>query len=371
MVFRGKTTVPRKILVSAQMGIGNLIMFLPFLRTLRFGYPEAKIVAVFSDRNGADEVLTTLSPGVVDKVVHLDLKNTGGLGRMWSGVRLGVRGWDMAVFRFNGFKREVMTAAVVGRARWRVGHAASPDWHNRWTSFLNVPVVMRPGDHEVDRYLQLAAALGLPPVERQPHLHLPADALRAVNNKIPALAIRESTSVVMSPGSSAAQSWKRWPADLWTNLACRVSALGILCIFMGSKEESGLIQEIIDAANIGARALNTAGQLSLLESAALARECSTVVCCDTAIMHIAAAVGTPVVGIFGPTDDQRTGPFGQGHVLLRSPECKGGCFTLQNPDGYKKCDVEKCMRGVSVDMVLSAILGRIGSVGRNAKASTL
>lgn len=337
-------------------------MFLPFLRALRHGYPSAHIAAVFSSNGGADEVLSTLAPGVVDEVIRLNTKGKGGLRRLWSGIRLGLRGWDMVVFRFNGFTRETISAAFVGRARYRVGHTSSPDWHNRWESILNIPVVMLHGAHEVERYQQMAETLQLPIVETLPSIEIPAEAAQALEAKLSFSVLeRERPWVALAPGSSPAQAWKRWPEELWVQLTAALARRGIRAVFTGSRAESTMIDSIIERADAGAMALNTAGRLSLAESAALVDRAPAVVCCDSALIHLAAALGTPIIGIFGPTDDKRTGPLGEDHLVLRSPDCKGGCYSLRDPNGHLACDTDRCMRGVTVERVVAAIMERVAT----------
>jgi len=266
-------------------------------------------------------------------------------------------GWDLAIFRFSGFRAETITAAMVGRARWRLGHGTSPDWHNRWNFILNMPVVMRRGDHEVNRYLQLAEAIGLKINNREPSIKVSPTANLSLQKKIPNLLNKNKHNIILLlPGSSPCQDWKRWPKDLWVKLLQSLVKYGFNCIFTGSELESELIDEIIGKAKTTSSTLNMAGSLSLGESAALAALSRTVVSADSGMMHIAAAVGTQVVGIFGPTDDKRTGPIGLNHKILRSPSCKGGCYSLQYPRGHEACNVQHCMRGVSVDSVLNAIL---------------
>src|SRR5262245_7346350 len=100
----------RRILISGQMGIGNLLLFTPLLRALREGYPQAHLAAVFWDRNGAEELLAA-SP-YVDEVVLLETRSLPRYRRILAGIRLGWRGWDMVVIRFGGLQPEMVSAMV-------------------------------------------------------------------------------------------------------------------------------------------------------------------------------------------------------------------------------------------------------------------
>jgi len=265
----------------------------------------------------------------------------------------------MVVIRFNGFRREIISAALVGRSRYRVGHASSPDWRSHWDSLLNIPVVMRSGAHEVERYLQIAESLELRIVEREPSIVVPPAAARSAESKLPWLAASGPPWVVLAPGTSAGQAWKRWPEDSWAALTVALAGKGVGAVFVGSADEAAMIESILAAAGVGSMATSVAGHLTLAESVALVGRALAVVCCDSAIMHVGAALGVPIVGIFGPTDERRTGPKGRSHIILRSAGCRGGCYSLLDPQGHLGCDTAMCMRGVTVDTVVAAVCERL------------
>ncbi|MGH9792807.1 MAG: glycosyltransferase family 9 protein, partial [Candidatus Acidiferrales bacterium] len=95
-------------------------------------------------------------------------------------------------------------------------------------------------------------------------------------------------------------------------------------------------------------AINLAGASSLLELAALMKKASLVISNDSGPMHLAAAVGTPVIGLFGRTDPRRVGPYGAGNVALKKPFDCSGC-------SRRACAREQsCLKLITVDDVLTA-----------------
>lgn len=120
--------------------------------------------------------------------------------------------------------------------------------------------------------------------------------------------------VGLLPGA-ARGSAKRWPPEYFTQVGRQLAA-AVKCRIMvlGSRQESELCANI--AAGIGGMAVCLAGETSIPELAALLRLCRTVICNDSGGMHLAAAVGTPVVAVFGLTDPVATGPLGSGHRIL-------------------------------------------------------
>ena len=106
-------------------------------------------------------------------------------------------------------------------------------------------------------------------------------------------------------------------------------------------------------------AVNLGGQTTLRELACLYRQAALVITTDSGPMHLAAAVGTPIVALFGPTDPLRTGPYGPGHRVIRRELACMPCF-------QKRCETKQCMREIDVEEVLTATKEILaGIVGRS------
>jgi 3-deoxy-D-manno-octulosonic-acid transferase/heptosyltransferase-1 len=148
----------------------------------------------------------------------------------------------------------------------------------------------------------------------------------------------------------------KWETKLWDNAKFAKLADSLIkqynakVFFTGSAEDRELILDIIS--RMKCKAYNLAGMTSLKTLAALYEKTSIVVSTDTGPMHLAAAVGTPVVALFGPTAPWRTGPFGHGHKIIRADlECSP-CFKRQ-------CNTIDCMKQISVDQVFDAAMSAI------------
>ncbi|MBW1748232.1 MAG: glycosyltransferase family 9 protein, partial [Deltaproteobacteria bacterium] len=144
----------------------------------------------------------------------------------------------------------------------------------------------------------------------------------------------------------------KWETKLWANK--KFSQLADILIdrydakivFTGGPEDGSTIQDIMAA--MKGHAVNLAGHTTLKMLAALYQKVDFVVSTDTGPMHMAAAVGIPVVALFGPTAPWRTGPFGTGHQIVRGgPECSP-CFK-------RECKTIDCMEQISVQQVVDAI----------------
>ena len=346
----------RRILVSGSMGIGNAIMMEPLLRALREHYPQAHLAAAVERRSASLGLLRW--PGLVDEIVEVDGRNR--FTRLAAGLLLARGQWDLCIVRFNGAAYEIVIAAIFGRIPWRVGHVTSGRFVSSVDWLFNLPVTMREFEHEVDRYLGLVERLGHRPARRAPRLQITA-ADRAAGERILAQlgARADRPLLAIQPGSSPHQTWKRWPIGHWRELVRGLQGSGFDVIAMGSVEERDLIDEVCRESG----AFNAAGACSLAEAAAVLERSELLVCGDSALMHLAAAVWTFVVGIFGPTDRTRTGPSGEGHTTLMSPACpragpqRAGCLDV-NGSLSPGCTWERCLREIGPERVLAAVLER-------------
>jgi ADP-heptose:LPS heptosyltransferase len=138
-----------------------------------------------------------------------------------------------------------------------------------------------------------------------------------------------------------------WEPERWRALVGLLQAERIGVILTGSRADGALAEAI--GASIHPSPLSLVGRLSLKQLVALLREVDLMVTVDSGPMHIASAVGTAVVALFGPTDPVRTGPVGPGTVLRRELPC--------SPCLQRRCriaDTHRCMRDLGVEEVLEA-----------------
>jgi heptosyltransferase-1 len=173
----------------------------------------------------------------------------------------------------------------------------------------------RAGTHMVEWYLGFVDHLGLP---RPGTLHrFPRDeaAEAWAEAQVGELG---AAPVLLNLGASKPPN--RWAPERFGALAAALAReLGSPIGLTGGPDDATLVERVRAAAGDGAIARSWVGTTSLLQLAELARRARLFVSCDTGPMHIAAAVGTPVVALFGPADPRRTGPWGEGHRVVQSP----------------------------------------------------
>jgi len=119
-----------------------------------------------------------------------------------------------------------------------------------------------------------------------------------------------------------------------------------MILFIGDRNDQSMIDAI--TSKMRRHALNTAGMFNLKELAFLLGSVDLMITTDTGPMHIASAMETPVVAIFGPTAPWRTGPYGNGHTPIKSKVACSPCFK-------KKCNTKECMAEITVDHVFTSV----------------
>ncbi len=221
-------------------------------------------------------------------------------------------------------------------------------------AFLFTDRVRYSGQHEVERNLDLLRPIGKSSHPFQPAIYWDeADAARVA--QLFAAASPSRRKIALAPGSVWAT--KRWPAERFAALASRLLSESDAEIFLiGGREDAQLCGRI--QALAGAHCHNTAGMLTLRQSAALLDQCEVLVSNDSAPAHLAVATSCRVLAIFGPTVTRfGFAPYGEGHgVIEKDLPCRP-C----SAHGSQKCPLgtHACMLEISVEEVFARILAML------------
>jgi heptosyltransferase-2 len=302
------------------------------------------LLSVLADRHGPVDVVTTPAAGsllerhpAVRSVIRYDKHGRDkGVSGLWKlSAELRSRRYSVVYLPHRSFRSALL--ALLSRAGERIGFAGSA------ASISYTRRVPRPaGGHEVERLLALS-----PDSNHTAHvsLELTADDHREAERWLERHAIAPGF-VAVAPGSI----WgtKRWPyyPDL-------VKRLARPCVIIGSAADCDLADSVVTAAPT--RAVSAAGALGLRAAASLISRAAVLVTNDSAPLHLATAVGTPVVALFGPTIPAfGFGPRGAGDLTL-------GVETLPcrpcSKHGPETCPLghHRCMRDLSVETVAAAV----------------
>jgi 3-deoxy-D-manno-octulosonic-acid transferase/heptosyltransferase-1 len=239
----------------------------------------------------------------------------------------------------------------LARGRRKAGFGQGMEHSENSHFFLNerIPAVSME-IHALDRGLRLLQALGIPDSQVLYDLPVGEEDERAAEKLLVENGSRlDQPFIAINP--VAKWPTKLWAAERFRELAERLLNDGSQAVFTGSKEDRPFIDEI--ARTLGSPVVRLDGRTSLKVLAAVYRSASVVVTTDTGPMHLGAAVGTPVVALFGPTAPWRTGPYGEGHVVLRAGVSCSPCFSKS----CKTTEVERmaCMNRITVEQVTEAV----------------
>jgi heptosyltransferase-2 len=336
----------RKILVRATNWIGDGVMSLPALAALRARFPSAEIVLV--SKPWVSELYHHL-PAVSRQIIYDPEKVHRGPGGFWRLVqKLRAEGFDAAILLQNAFQAAAM--AWGARVPVRIGYAR--DGRSRLLTDAVVPPPPAIYGHQRNYYLELLFRAGLiAGYDRaaNPHLEVEEAEKEWARRHLARNGLGGPRVLVgLNPGAFFGPA-KRWLASRYAQVADRlIGALHADVLIFGSSAERPLAEEI--ARGMKHTPLILAGDTSLRQLMALLAQCRVVVTNDSGPMHLAAALGLPVVAIFGSTDDRATGPLGsQVRVVKRPTECA--------PCGLRECPIDfRCMTGVTVDDVYVAAL---------------
>jgi heptosyltransferase-2 len=372
-----------KILVAQTILLGDLVLTIPLLQHLRHAYPEAQVDLLVA--KGMEGLLAS-HPAVSSIVTYDKVGREGGLhGVLKLTRRLRKETYSLAIILPGSIRTAL--AIYLARIPRRIGTnqstglllfadkvkfprelKSSPHgrstillerlWRllggkNSFVSTLFTDVVhLEARKHAIHRHLQLLAPLGIPLEESlfQPRLY-PSESDRAFVDEFLSAA---STGTLLAVAPGSAWATKRWPIDHYISLVGALIQGDYTVVLIGGREDAQLYEHLAERFPRD-RMVNACGRFTPLQSAEMLRRCRVLVTNDSAPMHLAVAVGTPCVAIFGPTVPEfGFAPVGDQHVIL---ERKSLWCRPCTPHGGARCPIgtHECMTEISVNEVSQAV----------------
>ncbi len=303
----------KNILIIKMSSLGDVIHALPTLYALRNRFPKARITWA------VHPAFAALLPGApwIDEILFIDRKRI----RQFSYGKelrrdLHSRHFDL-VIDLQMIAKSALVSLLSG-GKERIGY-----WDAREGSFLASRPIKGPhqNGHIIEQLLDVATYLGCDTSE----IHFPIRAHEKETETVRRLLEENGICgryVVLVPGTRGEH--KKWPIPNWGELAKRLADVGIFSVISGSPGEEAMGEEI-KKISTSSRTVNLIGKTSLLELCALDEMAALHISGDTGPLHIASAVGVPLIALFGPTLPDRSGPIGnpEGDVLLAENPGKG------------------------------------------------
>jgi heptosyltransferase-2 len=330
---------PKNIIVKMPNWLGDLVMATPVLADLRQKYPSAKITAMcqsgiaplLSKDPNINELYSYKRPsGWIRRSQH---------GEIIEAIRLGE--YDLGVLLTNSFSSAWWFWR--GHVKRRLGYVGN------LRSLLLTDAVQLPPQiktqHLVTTYKMVLEPLNIPVSNNDPQIYLTDDERQnakdlLVDHGIP---VGSATILGINPGA-AYGSAKCWLPESYLAVTQKMLLhQNLYVVYFGDPAGASLVNEIC-AKIPNTRVINLAGKTSLRELLSLISYCTIFLTNDSGPMHVASALGIPLLALFGSTDDTRTGPYKNGKVIHKHVEC--------SPCYKRVCPIDfKCMKRIGVDEV--------------------
>lgn len=312
--FKNNPEELKTILLIRPGGIGDAVLLIPAIKTLKAKFPKAIIHVLCEKRNS----------GIFELVKEID--------------RIFLYDKDLDIFKCLKYRYNVLIdteqwhrlSAVFGyltRAEIRIGF----DTNERRRLFTYI-IPYSHEDYEVYSFFHLIEPLigEIPPFDpNEPFIEVLEDLYPLDLKKI-------NKIIAIFPGATVNE--RRWGSKKFGEVAKILSERGFKVLVLGSKKE---LEDAEEICSYSSEVINLAGKTSLPQIASILKRCNLLICADTGLLHIAYAVGTPTVSLFGSGIEKKWAPKGKKHIIINkhlecspctrfgyTPKCKKGLLCL-------------------------------------------
>ncbi len=355
------TFSPTRILIIRTDLMGDVILSLPAVHALRRAYPTAQLDMMVLPANvsviACDPAVTravTYDPNIWRRPnAFLTPASYRAFLRLIGDLR--AAHYDLCVSLAGDW---ASVFAFLSGAERRVGYRGEA-----YPFFMTDPVPgrrYRIRQHEVDYIAGLARAAGgvIEGEQREPRLAISEQARAEVKALLAASGISDGDVLIAVHAGATNGVAKRWPVPHWAALADRlIGELGAKVVLTGAPGDAEITKGV--ASQMRQTPLDFAGKTTIPQLAALLERCNLVISGDSGPLHMAGAVGTPVVALHGPTAPELSGPVGKEATVLRLGIWCSPCY---DASFWAVCRFYNpvCMKGITPDAVLTAARARLG-----------
>jgi heptosyltransferase-2 len=339
-----------RILVRGVNWVGDTILTYPTVQKLKSLFPHSHL-AILVPSHLID--LWKTFP-YADEIIPFQKKR--GFGSIWEDLNLSQslkeRNFDLAIIFPRSFRSAFQ--AYLARIPIRIGY------QDEGRSLFLTHGIRRTEEirrsHRVHYFQKLTDSLGQAEGSSSPRIFLREEDRKWAEQKLRDLGIQDGRPLIgMNPGATYGLA-KCWYPERFGELGKRLfEKWKATVLLFGKEEERPIAKEILQHLKEGG--IDLTGKTHLLQLAALLERCQLIVTNDTGTMHVATAVGTPVVALFGSTDPSTTGPWGDGHVVIRKDVPCSPCLKRICPTDHR------CMELITVDEVEEVVDRKLRELG--------
>lgn len=358
----------KKILIIKLCCIGDILFTTPSIRALRKGFPEAHLAylvgswskEIIEDNPNLDEII------VYDSPQHSSIRWRSYIRTLKCLQKLRRGKFDLVVI----FHRTPFSSffAFLAGIPYRIGF----DYAGRGR-FLTQRVLFDSGKHEVDRYLDVVYSLGIKSAGKATEMKVMPEEKSYAWNILRDNGVKAEDEVIgvlagggKNPGASMLT--KRWSPQKFSQLADRmIEKYKVKIVFIGGSGDEDVVKEVMSG--MRNNSINLVGRTNFKQLAAVLKRCELFIGGDSGPLHIAAAVGTPTIGIFGPSDPKLVAPRGKNHLTIWKNVSCSPCYrpdTVLSEKDFSKCHegTLRCMEKITVEDILVAVDQQMGKLDK-------
>ncbi len=331
----------QNIIVRMPNWIGDVVMATPILVDLRKAFPKASITAMCKkpiakllEKEEAIDELFCFERPANEFLRREDLRNI--IAKIEAGK------YDTGILLTNSFSSAWWFWQ--GGVKRRIGYSA----HFRRLLLTDPLSLSKEKEHQVTTYKKILAPLGIGVSDTPPRLFVSEREVEESKTLLYKSGYVAGKKLIgINPGASYGSA-KCWPPERFEALAMRLLLeTDAYVVFFGDASTSSLVKQICRA--LPERAIDLAGVTSLRELMCIIKDCSVLLTNDSGPMHIGAALGVPLIALFGSTDEEKTGPYGQKENVIHKHVKCSPCFKRVCPIDFR------CMKEISVDEVIERV----------------
>ena len=343
----------KDILVIKFFGMGSVILATPSLTLIRRGFPKARITFLSFHQNG--EILARIS--TIDRVVTIDRSS------VWRFVASTFRAihtirtiGPQVCFDLEFFSKFSTIVSAISRATIRGAFHLPTRWRS---GLVTHQIRLDKNRHVIHSFCALVRSV-IELEDQDPPLESPSIEQgdhRSLLQKLP-IEGRRLISVNINAGDTFPE--RRWPKEKFAELISRLARQNdALFCFTGNQSDTPRVAVAIANTDCVERCVDASGKLTIPELGALLERSDILISNDSGPLHLAASLGTPVVGLFGPEDPEFYGPtHPEAIVVYRKLECSP-CMNIYAAKQFRCPYQARCMREITVDQVFARIQSEV------------
>lgn len=329
-----------KILIDSKHGLGDCVQIIPMLQIIKQNYPDCYLAVIVSGK--VSEELLNMAPVKIDKFYYLSMQGMTIKNFLKLILQIRKEHFDYFILSPITTKWKAKIFALLTGAKNKIGEQYQKiDTYTRDNSI-----------HMVDRNIALLKGIcDIPNKKIYPTLNTPdlnIKIKREKNEKIIGVCIGGCTASEFNGKKIYPRAWS---TEKIKKVIEYLRSKNLQVVLFGGKDEEKDL-EIIKDVLYDSKVCNYVNKTIITESAFLAKHCDLVVGVDTGMQHIADAVGTKTISIFGPTNPKTHGAYSEKTEFL---EVTCDCKYCYGTDKYLSCDDRKCLKNISVDDVIHRI----------------